>query len=114
MICCLVHGDLYCRHLLFNQGKLSGIIDWGDTGINHKAVDLSVMWSFYPPSCHSLFFELYGEVNPITWQYARFLGLYIMLTILLYGHAIDDKLLVAEATRAIRCINEDLLINNKN
>ena len=26
----LVHGDLYCRHLMFNQGQLTGIIDWGD------------------------------------------------------------------------------------
>lgn len=102
---CLVHGDLYCRHLLFDQGKLSGIIDWGDTGINHKAVDLSVIWSFYPASSHSQFFELYGEVDLATWQYARFLGLYIMLMVLLYGHAISDQLLVAEATRAIQCIN---------
>lgn len=110
---CLVHGDLYCRHLLFDQGKLSGIIDWGDTGINHRAVDLSVIWSFYPSNCHLLFFEIYGIVDTETWQYARFLGLYIMLTILLYGHAVEDNLLVAEATRSIKCINADLLENQE-
>ena len=33
----LVHGDLYCRHLMFDQEKLVGIIDWGDVGINNPA-----------------------------------------------------------------------------
>lgn len=106
---CLVHGDLYCRHLLFEQGKLNGIIDWGNAGINHRAVDLSVIWSFYPPSAHLQFFSIYGEVDQVTWQYARFLGLYNMLTVLLYGHDIKDNLLVAEATQSIRWINAYLL-----
>lgn len=110
---CLVHGDLYCRHLLFDRGKLSGIIDWGDTGINHPVVDLSVIWSFYPPSAHPQFFSIYGKVEPSTWQYARFLALYSMLTILLYGHDIKDNLLVAEAMRSIRWINTNLLKNRK-
>jgi len=107
---CLVHGDLYCRHLLFDHATLTGIIDWGDAGINHRAVDLSVMWSFYPESAHPHFFQLYGKVDATTWQYARFLGLYIMLTVLLYGHDIDDNLLVTEAKQAVNRINSALLI----
>lgn len=106
---CLVHGDLYCRHLLFHQGKLNGIIDWGDSGINNKSVDLSVIWSFYPSSCHSLFFELYGAVDSETWKYARFLALHGMFATLLYGHDIGDDLLVKESVGAIKRINLDLL-----
>jgi aminoglycoside phosphotransferase (APT) family kinase protein len=33
---------------MFNQGRLTGIIDWGNTGINNRAVDLAVIFSFYP------------------------------------------------------------------
>lgn len=51
----LVHGDLYCRHLMFDDNKLSGIIDWGDVGINSPAVDLGVVFSFYPTDCHQAF-----------------------------------------------------------
>ena len=58
----LVHGDLYCRHLMFDDNKLIGIIDWGDVGINSPAVDLGVIFSFYPTDCHQAFFDIYGEV----------------------------------------------------
>lgn len=105
----LIHGDLYCRHLMFNQGKLAGVIDWGEVGINNRAVDLAVIFSFYPSGCHKDFLEIYGEVEPNTWKCARFLGLYDALTIMLYGADIDDKLLVKEATDSVRRINADLL-----
>lgn len=106
---CLVHGDLDCRHLIFNENQLTGIIDWGDMGINHKSVDLAIIWSFYPSSCHSQFFEIYGAVDLATWQYARFLGLYCAFTELLYGTDMDDVLLVTEAVNAIKRINVNLL-----
>ena len=106
---CLVHGDLYCRHLMFNNGQLTGIIDWGDTGINNESIDLSVIWSFYPASCHQQFFEIYGAVDPVTWQYARFFAIYSAFTIMLYGYDIDDTLLVQEAIDTIKRINPALL-----
>ncbi len=92
----LIHGDLYCRHLLFHQGKLSGIIDWGDTGINHPAIDLSILFSFYPASCHQSFFEYYGQVDEKTWQYARFIAMYILLTLVLYAYEKNDQGLLSE------------------
>lgn len=85
---CLIHGDLYCRHLIFEHQRLSGVIDWGDVSISHKAVDLAVIWSFYPAVCHQEFLDLYGVVDPVTWQYAHFLGLYTGVTLILYGHAL--------------------------
>ncbi len=106
---CLIHGDLYCRHLMFNQGHLTGTIDWGDVGINNKSVDLAVIWSFYPQRCHPEFFELYGPVDPATWQYARFLALHSGLTVILYASDMGDKLLVAEAINSIKRINPNLI-----
>ncbi len=105
----LVHGDLHCRHLMFNQGLLTGIIDWGDVGINHRAVDLAIIFSFYPASCHQDFFNIYGNVEPQTWQYARFLGLYSALSLMLYGHDVGDQLLVTETINSIRRINAGVL-----
>ena len=108
---CLVHGDLYCRHLMFNHGQLTGIIDWGDAGINNKSVDLAAIWSFYPNACHKQFFELYGAVDLATWQYARFIGLYIAFTLILYGNDVGDPLLIAEAIDSVKRINADLLVD---
>ncbi len=106
----LIHGDLYCPHLLFLTGKLHGIIDWGDTGINHRSIDLSIIFSFYPQACHSSFFDIYGEVDAATLQHARFVALHIMLTILLYAHDRGDSLLVLEACESIKRINAELLV----
>lgn len=106
---CLVHGDLDSRHLLFNSGILSGIIDWGDLGINNRAVDLGIIWDFYPTECQKIFFDIYGDVDQATWQYARFLGLYSGFTLLLYGKSIGDTLLEAEALAAIQRINSALV-----
>jgi aminoglycoside phosphotransferase (APT) family kinase protein len=109
----LIHGDLYCRHLMFHHEELVGIIDWGDTGINSPAVDLSVIFSFYPQSCHQAFFDIYGTIDENTFAYARFLGLYSALTVMLYGHDVGDKLLVSEANDAILRINPQLLESKK-
>lgn len=106
----LVHGDLYARHLMFHEGQLTGVIDWGDVGINSPAVDLSVIFSFYPPNVHHTFLSIYGSVDSQTWNYARFLGLYSAITIMLYGHDIGDELLVAEAMNAIKRINPRLFV----
>lgn len=105
----LVHGDLYCRHLIFKHNKLAGIIDWGDVGINHPAIDLAVIFSFYPAHCHQTFFKIYGEIDLHTKAYARFLGLYSTITIFLYGHDINDPQLINEALASIQRINPKLM-----
>tara|TARA_R110002110_G_C13469647_1_gene720020 strand:- start:1090 stop:2028 length:939 start_codon:yes stop_codon:yes gene_type:complete len=105
----LVHGDLYSLHLMFQDKKLTGIIDWGDVGINNRAVDLAIIFSFFPQSCHKEFLDAYGEVESNTWHYARFLGLYSATTVLLYAHDKNDKLLVHEAIHAIQRINADII-----
>ena len=97
----LIHGDMYFRHLLFNQGKLTGIIDWGDAGINHAAVDLMVIHSFYPASEHEQFFKYYGNVDKDNWLYAKFLGMYVALTIILYAHDRQDHLMLNEAVKEL-------------
>jgi len=107
----VVHGDIYCRHLIFDNNQLSGIIDWGDAGIGHKSVDLSVIWSFYPKNVHKHFFDLYGQVDEDTWQYARILGLYSDIAIMLYGFDINDKFLVKESVDSIVRINNNLILN---
>ncbi len=42
---CLMHGDLYARHLLLDESfQLSRVIDWGDLHAGDGAVDLAVAW----------------------------------------------------------------------
>lgn len=108
--CCLIHGDLYCRHLIFEKQRLTGVIDWGDVSISHKAVDLAVIWSFYPAIDHQKFLDRYGKIDAVTWQYARFLGLYSGVTLVIYGHATHDRFLIKEGLASIKRINPGLFI----
>jgi aminoglycoside phosphotransferase (APT) family kinase protein len=107
---CLVHGDLDPRHLLIHHQQLSAVIDWGDVGINHKAADLDIIWTFFPSECHADFFRLYGNIDENTWQYARFLGIYKAFILSLYAHDIQDQLMLRESLNAIQRINPALFI----
>ena len=39
-----VHGDLHPRNLVVRDGRLAGVIDWGDLHAGDRAVDLAVFW----------------------------------------------------------------------
>ncbi|WP_218813354.1 phosphotransferase [Rickettsiella endosymbiont of Dermanyssus gallinae] len=108
---CLVHGDLYFKHLIFHQERLKGIIDWGDVGINHPVVDLAIIWGLYPKKYHAHFFDIYRPVDSNIWQYARFLAIYMAITLILYGLDINEKQLVSEASASIQRINYKLIKN---
>jgi aminoglycoside phosphotransferase (APT) family kinase protein len=97
---CLVHGDLDMRHLLVLDYKLSGVIDWGEVGINHPVIDLVVLFNMFPTSMHSLFFKEYGQVSHDVYQYAKFLALYRAVTLMMSAHECGDDAMFAIAHRA--------------
>lgn len=98
----LVHGDCHIRNILVNnEGVISGIIDWGDTHLGNPAIDLSIAYSFLPPSGREQFFQLYGEVSEELRIAAKFFAIYVAFILLLYGHDIKDGKLVASAKDSI-------------
>jgi len=105
----LIHGDLYSRHLFFEDKRLTGIIDWGDSSINSPAVDLAVIYSFYPIEAHAQFFKVYGNVQPHILSYARFIALHSSIAVLIYAHDVNDNLLFKEALCSLRRINPNLV-----
>jgi aminoglycoside phosphotransferase (APT) family kinase protein len=46
----LVHGDLLPEHLLVRDGRLAGVIDWGDARIGDPALDYT--WFLHGPFPH--------------------------------------------------------------
>lgn len=85
-----LHGDLHFKNMLVDEnGRVSGIIDWGDINIGHPACDLNVVYSFLPPDARSDFFKAYGDVDEETKILARLIAIYIPILIMM--QAIDDK-----------------------
>lgn len=99
---CLVHGDLDVRHLLVSDQKLSGVIDWGEVGINHPVIDLAAVTNIFPVSMYEVFFKEYGPISQDVYNYARFLTLYRALTLMVHARDVNDEQMFAIAHRSYK------------
>lgn len=98
----LVHGDLHFKNIVVNKkGILSGIIDWGDVHLGHRAVDLNLVYSFLTPEGRALFFKEYGEVEEVELKYARFKAIYTNVVLLLYGYHEKQSHTLMEARKSL-------------
>ncbi|MGM0752001.1 MAG: phosphotransferase [Bacillota bacterium] len=98
----LVHGDLHFKNMVVNEnGIISGILDWGDVHIGHRAIDLNLAYSYLNPEGRELFFKEYGEVEDVELEYARFKAVYTNVVLLLYGHHEKQPHTVVEAQKSL-------------
>ncbi|HEY6922682.1 MAG TPA: aminoglycoside phosphotransferase family protein [Steroidobacteraceae bacterium] len=42
-----LHGDLHARNVLVDDGRLTGVIDWGDVTAGDRATDLAAVWMLF-------------------------------------------------------------------
>lgn len=82
-----VHGDFYPSHLLIDNGRLSGVIDWGDVHLGDPALDLSIAFMFLTPEQHDDFFNTYGPVDLGTYERAVFRAVHYGAMFKEYGAA---------------------------
>jgi aminoglycoside phosphotransferase (APT) family kinase protein len=54
-----LHGDLHPANILVHQGRVSGVIDFGDITSGDPAADLSVAWMLLPLDAHRAFRDAY-------------------------------------------------------
>lgn len=90
----LIHGDMYHRHLIFDENRLSGVIDWGDCCLGDPVGDLGIIFQFFPKNTRESFFKSYGPVNEKNLNFARFIGLYLAMALLWYGQGQKDQDLI--------------------
>jgi aminoglycoside phosphotransferase (APT) family kinase protein len=94
-----LHGDLHPRHVLTVDGRISGVIDFGDLTSGDPATDLAAVWMLLPLQGHEAFRRVYGPDDD-TWERGR--GWAIVFGALLLEVALNDgdgpRRQVAEAT----------------
>lgn len=94
---CIVHGDLYAKHVfIHDDGRVRGVIDWGDIHLGDPAIDVSVAFELLPPQARSAFEQAYGPTDERTRELAQYRAIYHAALLAYYGHRIDD----AETLRA--------------
>jgi aminoglycoside phosphotransferase (APT) family kinase protein len=80
------HGDLHFRHVLIENGRMSGVIDWIDLCRGEPALDLQLVWMALPAEARDVFYAEYGDVDDETLLRARVVSFHLGLALLEFGH----------------------------
>ena len=64
------HGDLLPGNVLFDQGRVSAVIDFGGLGVGDPACDLMIAWSLFSGESREVFRRTLG-VDHATWARGR-------------------------------------------
>lgn len=94
-----IHGDLHPNNLLTIEGRLSGVIDFGDITAGDPATDLAVAWTLFAPGERDLLRDAYGGVDDTTW--ARAQGWALSLATAYLAHSADNPTMAAIGSAAI-------------
>lgn len=95
----LVHGDFYSRHIFVINGRPAAVIDWGDLHAGGIAVDLAILFTFFPAGARATFLQIYGAVAPQILSLAQLRAAAHSLALLEYAIDVGDAGLEREARR---------------
>jgi len=59
-----LHGDLHPLNVIVQQGRITGIIDWGDLTGGDPATDLAALWMLFDASDRDSALAAYGGIDP--------------------------------------------------
>jgi aminoglycoside phosphotransferase (APT) family kinase protein len=67
-----LHGDLHPRNVLGENGRITGVIDWGDLTAGDNATDLAAIWMVFPDlEARTAACAAYGELSEATIRRAK-------------------------------------------
>jgi aminoglycoside phosphotransferase (APT) family kinase protein len=103
-----LHGDMHPANILVRDGRVTGIIDFGDITAGDPAADLSVAWMLLPASLHGAFRDAYqayqvaAAADPALWRRAR--GWALNLALAFLAHSADNPLINGIGDRTLRAV----------
>jgi aminoglycoside phosphotransferase (APT) family kinase protein len=104
----VVHGDLSEGHVLLDDARrVCGVIDWGDVHAGDPALDLSILYRFFPASARGDFLRVYGDIDARTARAARLRGAFVAISSTIYAHSIGDAAFVPMGLTAMEHVLED-------
>ncbi len=90
------HGDLDVRNWLVQDGRISGVIDWGCMGVGDPACDVMVAWKLHSAAARDAFREAL-PTDDATWDRARGWAVSQAVAILAYYTPENNPILYHEA-----------------
>ncbi|MEO1300499.1 MAG: aminoglycoside phosphotransferase family protein [Cyanobacteria bacterium J06636_16] len=104
-----IHGDLLTGNLLFQQGRLSAVIDFGALGLGDPACDLMIAWSLFSGASRDTFRKALA-IDDATWARGRGWALSVALIFIPY-YLNTNPVGVGYARRAIEAVIADYEVN---
>jgi aminoglycoside phosphotransferase (APT) family kinase protein len=94
---------------LVDDGRISGVIDFGDITAGDPASDLAVAWMLLPPGCHAGFWSAYQAAGGWAGDalQARARGWALNFAIVFLAHSEDNPVLRKVGRRTLRTVLED-------
>lgn len=99
------HGDLHPGNVLFKDGKLSGVVDFGMAGLGDPAIDLMVAWTLLDKKGRETFKKTVNA-DEQTWTRAKGWALTFGVVAFAYYQGKNEKLTTI-ATRTIEEVLSD-------
>jgi aminoglycoside phosphotransferase (APT) family kinase protein len=102
-----LHGDPHPANILIDDGRVSGIIDFGDITAGDPASDLSLPWMLLPAACHGDFRAAYiaaGHGTPADALWARGRGWALYLALVLLAWSADNPRLHDVGRRTLAAV----------
>ncbi|MEN8195993.1 MAG: aminoglycoside phosphotransferase family protein [Pseudomonadota bacterium] len=85
-----LHGDLHSRNVIVADGRVAGVIDWGDMCVGDPATDLAAAWMLFPTRAHRELRDAYGSISELTWGRARGWAVFFGVVLADSGAGQDD------------------------
>jgi aminoglycoside phosphotransferase (APT) family kinase protein len=95
-----LHADLHVGNLLFTDGALTGLIDWGAAGVGDPAADLMTAWLYLDERGRKQFRRELAEFDDATWARAKGWALHLAVLALPY-YRDTNKFLAGIASRTL-------------
>jgi len=78
-----IHGDLHARNVLVANGRICGVIDWGDLAQGDRATDLAATWMLFSQAdSREQVMAACRSVSANTWRRARGWALLLAVVVL--------------------------------
>ncbi|EDX84805.1 Phosphotransferase enzyme family, putative [Synechococcus sp. PCC 7335] len=101
-----IHGDLHPQNVLVNQGKISGVIDWGDMTVGDPALDLAAIWMIFPQPSERQQLLRHYDATPSLIQCAKGWAVFFATVFSTHGDA-DDPVQVQMGQRIFQNLEQD-------
>ena len=86
-----LHGDLHPRNILADEGRIVGVIDWGDLCGGDIATDLAVLWMLFDRPERQKALAAYGNIDPATLARAKGWAVFFGVVLLDTGLVDDER-----------------------